>query len=859
MADLPEDFNEFTHQARRANNHKRSRILIVVDDTFVRTTFKDTLEKEGYLATAAQDGPSALACLRKVPHDLVLLDLHMPDKDGFETCQELRTLSLGRFIPVLMITGSADTELINQAFAAGATDVITQPLNPQLLVQRVHCLLRAYRDMNILVQNTARLTNAQRIAQLGSWVWDPVTDNFHGSAETFKIMGLEINPPHFSLADFLLAIDHCDRELVTTGLKKAHKSSATCTLEFRLRRPDAMIRVVRLQAYQDETVPYEIPMVTGTIQDLTEMQQVEDRLQMLKKAIDCLPIDTGITISDVHGKIIYSNSVDAAMHGYAPDELIGKEARIMAPQSLEKAFPPWKLRKFGLWQRESLNIRKNGEVFPVQLSSIAVRSAQGRCIGVVTACEDITSRKDSEKQIEHLAYYDTLTGLPNRVTLLDQLPRTLALANREERQIALLFLDLDNFKDVNDTQGHDFGDKFLKEVAARLTSCMRESDTLVRLGGDEFIIVLTSINQQEGGASAAAQRVQSLFCTPFVIEEQQFYSSASIGIALYPDDGTDVEGLLKCADAAMYHAKSEGKSNFQFFSWEMNKKIMRRVALENSMRQGIARQEFCVHYQPQWDLKTSRMIGVEALLRWENAEFGSVAPGEFIPLAETSGLIFELGEMVLRTAFLQAKNWAAQGYKDLKVAVNISGKQFSRPDFLQTIRSIIRETGVAPGSLELEFTESVIMEKADKNISTLRALKEMGVQLSIDDFGTGYSSLNYLKHFPIDTIKIDRSFIAEVNSNNDDAAITEAIISMAHSLNLNVIAEGVENSEQLHFLGQRNCDEVQGFYLALPMSAHDLMAYLGKPNRNSIIMHPKWKGLKRVRSILTNKRSIFAN
>jgi diguanylate cyclase (GGDEF)-like protein len=391
---------------------------------------------------------------------------------------------------------------------------------------------------------------------------------------------------------------------------------------------------------------------------------------------------------------------------------------------------------------------------------------------------------------------------------------------------------------VNDTQGHDFGDKFLKEVATRLVSCMRQSDTLVRLGGDEFVIVLTSIKNQEG-ASFAAQRVQSLFYAPFLIEGQHFYSSASIGIALYPNDGGDVESLLKCADAAMYHAKSEGKANYQFFSSEMNEKIMRRVALENSMRQGIARGEFFLHYQPQWDLKTARMKGVEALVRWDSPEFGRVPPSEFIPLAETSGIIFELGELVLRTAFRQAKAWATQGHSDLKVAVNISGKQFSQPDFLQTVRSIIKETGVEPGTLELEFTESVIMEKADKNIGTLRALKEMGVQLSIDDFGTGYSSLNYLKHFPIDTIKIDRSFIAEVSSSNDDAAITEAIIYMAHSLNLNVIAEGVENGAQLDFLGRRNCDEVQGFYLALPMPADDLIVHLERPERESAVIRSK--------------------
>jgi diguanylate cyclase (GGDEF)-like protein/PAS domain S-box-containing protein len=818
------------------NKQRKQRILIVDDDDFIRIIFQTALENEGYLTSSVSGGAAGLARLKEVHHDLVLLDLNMPDKDGFDTCQELRALPMCQLIPVMMITGSDDAEHINRAFEAGATDFITKPINPELLVHRVRYMLRVHRGMKELAQSRERLANAQRIAQLGSWVWDPVTDAFRGSAETWNIMGLE-HSSDLCLSEVLQAIDPGDREMVANGLHKAHTCSTTCSFEFRLRRPDDSLRLVRLQAYQDETDPFEVPRVTGTIQDLTEMQQAEDRLQMLKEAIDCLPIGAGITISDVQGKILYTNSAEAEMHGYLPGELTGKDVSMLAPQILEAPLQSWELRKIGLWRRESLNVRKNGEVFPVQLSSIAVRNAQGRCIGVVTSCEDITSRKDSERRIEYLAFYDTLTGLPNRVTLLDQLPRALALAQREGRQIALLFLDLDNFKDVNDTQGHDFGDKFLKEVAARLVSCKRESDTLVRLGGDEFVIVLTSIKDQEG-AAIAAQRVQELFATPFQIAGQQFYSTASIGIALFPGDGTDVEGLLKCADAAMYHAKSEGKANYQFFSSEMNEKIMRRVALENSMRQGIARGEFCVHYQPQWALKSARMTGVEALLRWESPEFGSVSPNEFIPLAETSGLIFELSELVLRSAFLQARLWHAQGYQDLKVAVNISGKQFSQPDFLHTIGSLIRESGAAPGCIELEFTESVIMEKADKNINTLRALKQMGVKLSIDDFGTGYSSLNYLKHFPIDTIKIDRSFISDIIYDNDDAAITEAIISMAHSLNLKVIAEGVENREQLQFLGERNCDEVQGYYLAYPMPVHDLHAYLARPGRKSVVMRP---------------------
>ena len=317
------------------NTQKRPRILIVDDDKFVRTIFQDALERVGYLATAAPDGTSALACLKKTPHDLVLLDLIMPGKDGLDTCQELRTFPLYQHIPVLMITGSGDSELLNRAFDAGATDFVMKPITPELLVHRVRYLLRSNRDMKRLEQSTSRLANAHRIAQLGSWVWDPGKDAFYGSAETCKIMGQGDQASHLSLPEFLYAIDPCDRGQVAVGLQTVHKNGVPCTMEFNLRRPDTTLRVVRLQAYLDETDPYEIPMVTGTIQDLTEIQTVEDRLQMLKEAIDCLPIGTGITISDVNGTIISSNSADAEMHGYASEELIGKHARMLAPKSLE--------------------------------------------------------------------------------------------------------------------------------------------------------------------------------------------------------------------------------------------------------------------------------------------------------------------------------------------------------------------------------------------------------------------------------------------------------------------------------------------------------------------------------------------
>jgi len=574
-----------------------------------------------------------------------------------------------------------------------------------------------------------------------------------------------------------------------------------------------------------ELLVHRVRYMLRASQNVNRLAESQARLEMLKVAVDSLPI--GITFSDVNGIIVYSNPAEARIHGYEVDELVGKEARKFSTNSRSRPVATEKLKEFGVWNRESVNVRKNGEEFPAQLTSISVRDSEARYLGIITTCEDISDRKTAEEKIRQLAYYDTLTGLPNREMFLERLHLTLVQAHRDRDKVNLVFLDLDNFKDVNDTQGHAVGDKLLRSVADRLSACMRESDVLARLGGDEFVVVCPAVKNQESVA-VVVQRIQAIFNDPFEIEGRQIYSSASIGIAVYPDDSQDASSLFRCADTAMYQAKNEGRAQFRFFSAELNQKIMQRVELENSLRKGLERKEFFLHYQPLWEVKTSKMVGVEVLLRWQSSDFGLMQPSAFISLLEDSGLINSVGEWVLRTACMQVREWTMAEHGELKIAVNISGKQMKHPRFLEMLTTIIQETGVDPMNLELEFTESVIMENVESTIETFRKLKEMGIQLSIDDFGTGYSSLNYLKHFPVDRIKIDRSFVSEVTSNDSDAAIIEAIVSMAQSLNMRVLAEGVENSDQLHSLSKLGCDEVQGYYLAMPMLAEALATNLGK-------------------------------
>jgi diguanylate cyclase (GGDEF)-like protein len=451
--------------------------------------------------------------------------------------------------------------------------------------------------------------------------------------------------------------------------------------------------------------------------------------------------------------------------------------------------------------------------------------ADGRARLVSGTTLDITARIRAESEIQQLINYDTLTGLPNRSLLHDRLKLAIAQASRERQLVGVLFLDLDRFKGINETLGHRVGDKLLKTVAKRLSACVRESDTLARLGGDEFVAILVGVSTAEG-ITTVAKKILALISEPVYIDDQEIYTSGSIGIAVYPMDGDDSHTLLKHADLAMYQAKELDRNNFQFFSREMNIKVLERMMLENSMRKALEREEFFLVYQPQVDARSGRITGMEALLRWQHPDLGLLAPDKFIYLAEETGFIVPIGDWVLRTACRQNKAWQQQGLPAVRVAVNLSAKQFGQYHLDEMIASTLLETGLEPEWLELEITESAIMKNAEQNAGILRTLKDMGVSLAIDDFGTGYSSLSYLKHFPISRLKIDRSFVRDITTNPDDAAIAEIIIAMAQTLKLSVIAEGVETRAQMELLSFNNCIEMQGYLFSRPVPAEQFAKFL---------------------------------
>jgi diguanylate cyclase (GGDEF)-like protein len=455
----------------------------------------------------------------------------------------------------------------------------------------------------------------------------------------------------------------------------------------------------------------------------------------------------------------------------------------------------------------------------------AVRDERGQVVNFIKIFSDISERKEREERVRHLAHHDFLTDLPNRVLLSDRIARAISAAQRNGTQVAVLFLDLDRFKNVNDSLGHSIGDKLLQEVARRLRACIRASDTVSRLGGDEFVLLVPDVSDP-ASVAVLAQKVLDAVSRPYSIEGHELISSPSIGLAVFPADGEDVETLLRNADAAMYHAKESGRNNYQFFTPDMNIRATERLSMERSLRRALERGELRLHYQPQYEVATGRIVGMEALIRWEHPEQGLVSPGRFMPFAEESGLILPIGEWVLQEACRQNRAWQESGLAPVRVAVNISALQFRQAGFAATVRAALERSGLHARYLELEVTESVIMHDAERVTASLEELKQMGLELAIDDFGTGYSSLSYLKRFPIDRLKIDQSFVRDITTDRDDAAITSAIIALTRNLGLKTIAEGVETRAQLEFLRAHGCNEVQGFLLSRPVAAAECAALL---------------------------------
>ncbi|MFC5300072.1 EAL domain-containing protein [Azospira restricta] len=561
--------------------------------------------------------------------------------------------------------------------------------------------------------------------------------------------------------------------------------------------------------------------------DVTARKRAEERLLLAEKVFDNSP--EAIMITDLHNRIVSINEAFTQITGFAPGEVLGEDPRILASGRHDRDFyrQMWAaLQKTGHWSGEIWDRKKSGDIYPKWMTINAVADqASGQLTHYVAMFADITERKQAEERIHFLAHHDALTELPNRFSLERRLEQALVDARRRDWHVAVLFIDLDRFKVINDTLGHHVGDRLLIDVARRFRDKVRETDMVARLGGDEFVIVLPDLANADAAADVALKIISALLA-PIVIDGNELHTSPSIGISLYPDDGLSVEAIMKNADTAMYHAKALGRNNYQFFAEEMNRVASERLSIEARLRQALARQELSLHYQPQFAADGERATGVEALLRWQPPGEGMIEPARFITIAEETGMIVPIGAWVLGEACRQLRRWLDAGLPPLRVAVNLSARQLRNAELVLTVREVLAETGIPPQLLELEITESAVMDKPEEAIQVLQALKQMGVTLAIDDFGTGYSSLAYLKLFPIDHLKIDRSFVRDIERDPNDAAIAVSTIALAHSLGLRVVAEGVETAAQLQMLRRHGCDEVQGFFLSRPLPAEAATQFL---------------------------------
>lgn len=675
-------------------------ILVADDDEMQRFLLSEALEAEGFQVELAADGLAAVERAEALKPDVVLLDVVMPGMDGYAACAALRALPFGDGLPIVMVTGQDDLDSIARAYDAGATDFIAKPLNWTLLRHRIRYVYRAGHTLKELQASEARLAEAQRIAQLGSWEWTVGDDHVRCSPEVFRIFGLPEQPNDPFLAKLLASIHPDDRNGFEDALVSLGPSKPTFVSEFRLETEASGDRVIAVHARAEDG-------------------QVEDR------------------------------------------------------QTLKGTF------------------------------------------------QDVTERRLAEARLHYLAHHDSLTGLPNRSLFLDRLGQALERAKREGVDVAAFCIDIYRFKDINDTFGHEIGDRLLEQIAARLQNEIRGADTVARLSGDEFAIAQVGLIQPSG-SERLSQRLFLALGRPFEIDGQEIFLDGRIGVAIGPYDASKPEQLLIKADMALHRAKADSPGTCCFFEGGMDVAFKDRKSIENDLRRAISDGWFELHYQPQIDIDREIIVGVEALLRLRHPNKGLMMPDKFIGIAEETGLIVPIGAWVLRTACHQAVKWQQDGLPALRVAVNLSPVQFQESNFTENIIRELADSGLDASLLEVEITENILIRDTTTVINVLHRLKEMGVQIAMDDFGTGYSSLGYLQRFPFNRIKIDRSFINEMSDGSGSAAIVGAVIALSKRLNMATTAEGIETREQLDYLRNEGCDEAQGYYFGRPMPAADL-------------------------------------
>ena len=820
-------------------------VLYVEDEEEVREDLALFLRRRCASVDVAGNGREGLEKFREGRQDVVLSDVRMPVMDGLEMARGIKAMQ--KETPVILLTAFNETDYLTRAIEMGVDRYVKKPADPEDIAEVIYNSALVRFQARELEKTREHYRRIVETSQEGIWEVDTGGRVTFVNQRMATMLGYTVDEmrgrPFF---DFMCTETKslaatCFSECM--GEREASRQDATECLASCLRNGHGAgevydLRLVRKDGSYVWTTLSVSPMldesgglagVLGMLADITDRQKALERLRLLAQVFDSTA--ESIMIFGADKTVIEVNSAFTMTTGYTPQEAIGRKRWLLRTGVRDKAAYQvmWDTLKIrGHWRGEVHGRRKNGEVYPQLLNMGVVRNNQGEISNYIGIFSDITDLKSSQERMEYMATHDRLTGLPNRNLFYDRLQHSLDKASRSGEHLAVLFVDLDNFKMINDTLGHEMGDLLLTQVADRLRACTRKQDTVARLGGDEFTVLAEDLRaSSEEIVSATAERVIASLAVPFDLGGREAFISASVGIALYPKDGEDIVALLKSADTAMYQAKEQGKSNYQFFTQAMNAHASERAAIESGLRRALSRGEFFLVYQPQMQLDSERVIGLEALLRWNHPERGVVLPDEFIAIAETTGLIVPVGDWVLQAVCGQIREWMQQGLPNLRVAVNLSARQFREKELAGTIRRILEEYQVPASNLELELTESTVMDDAESATRILQQLKDMGTRLAIDDFGTGYSSLQYLKHFPIDNLKIDSHFTRDLATDTDDQAIATAIITMGHSMNMKVIAEGVETAQQLEFLREQGCDLVQGYYIDRPLSAENAGMVIG--------------------------------
>jgi diguanylate cyclase (GGDEF)-like protein/PAS domain S-box-containing protein len=681
-----------------------------------------------------------------------------------------------------------------------------------------------------LRRNGERLNAAQRIAQLGSWEIDLATMRVACSDELYRIFEIPKVEGAAPYDEFLVQIHPEDRAIVDKTLKESVGKGEPDSLKHRLEMPDGRTKYV-LESWETEFGKDGEPLrLIGTSQDVSIQHETEAQMQLLASAVQYS--GEAILITDVHNNIITVNPAFTRLTGYSAEDAAGRNPRFLSagrttPEEYARMWAD--ITERGFWQGEIWDRRKDGGIYPKWISISVIRDEEGKILYHIAHFTDVSTERATEERLHHIAHHDVLTGLLNRLSLKGRMDQALATARRDGSRVAVMFIDLDRFKVINDTLGHHIGDELLIEVARRLREGVRDSDVVARLGGDEFVIMLSGVDHTSSVALVAEKLVASIGVS-CQIGGFDLYTSPSIGIAIFPTDGGDGETLMKNADAAMYHAKAAGRNNFQFFDAKMNDVALDRLKTEHSLRHALSRDEFRLHFQPVIDMASGKVAGVEALVRWQHPERGLLAPAAFIGIAEETGLIQPLGEWVLWAACRQLAEFYAAGLSGIKMGINISAIQMRNGNLPLLARGVIEAYNLNPTDLIFEITESVAMEQPLETVRILDILHSMGIVVAIDDFGTGYSSLGYLRMFPLKHLKLDRSFVEEIDEDTDGSVICDATIGLAHNLGLKVVAEGVETVEQLEYLRSRGCDLVQGYLFSRPVPAAEVMAYIRQHN-----------------------------